>query len=74
MKIISEQKTGIIGYIEKESVKQYDDSITVQFQDDAERLNNKIINHNGVTYYFGSSNRNKDGSYTATFWKNKPVW
>ena len=74
MKIIKEQKAGITGYIQGRPYKQYDDSITVQFDNVAERDKNKTINYNSITYYYGSATRQKNNTYIATYWKNKPVW
>lgn len=74
MKIIKEQKAGVIGYIENQPIRQYDDSITVLFINDKERLKNRTINYNNTVYYFGTSTRQKDNTYIATYWKNKPVW
>jgi len=74
MKIIKEQKAGITGYINNQPVKQYDDSIIVLFINDKERTENKTINYNVTTYYFGTSTKQKDNTYIATYWKNKPSW
>jgi hypothetical protein len=74
MKILKEQKAGIIGEINGQPIRQYDDSITVFFNDDQERIQNKTIKHNNTIYYFGTSNRQKDGTYIALYWKNRPVW
>jgi hypothetical protein len=74
MQVIKEQKAGIVGYIEGNPCKQYDDNITVQFTDSTERDKNKTVNYNGIIYYYGSSTQKKDGTCTATYWKNKPVW
>lgn len=74
MQIIEETKAGIIGEINGQPIRQYDDSITVLFKNDQERINNKIVTHKGIKYYFGCSNRQQDGSYIATMWKNKPVY
>lgn len=74
MKVIKEQKAGITGYIENQPIRQYDNSITVLFINDKERTENKTINYNNTIYYFGTSNRQTDGTYIATYWKNRPVW
>ena len=74
MKILKEQKAGIIGYINDQPVRQYDDSIIVLFDTAEERDKNKIIMYNNILYYYGSGNLRKDGKYITTYWKNKPVW
>ena len=65
MKVISIRKAGN---------GQYDDSITVHFENEAERIANKTIKHEGVIYYYGTANRQSDNTYIATYWKNRPVW
>ena len=74
MKVIAEQKAGITGYINNQPVRQYDDSITVFFNNDQERIQNKTVKYNGITYYFGTSNKQTDGTYIAIYWKNRPMW
>lgn len=74
MQIIKEQKAGIIGELQGQPIRQYDDSITVLFRDNEERINNKVITHKGIKYYFGCSNRQQDGTYIATMWKTRPVY
>jgi hypothetical protein len=74
MKIIAEHKAGSTHKMFDVEVKQYDDSINVLFENAEERDKNKVINHNGINYYYGCGNQNKDGSYIAEYWKNRPVW
>jgi hypothetical protein len=74
MQVLKEQKAGITGYIDNQPVRQYDDSITVLFENREEVNKNKAVLHNGITYYYGTGTQQKDGTYITTYWKNRPVW
>lgn len=53
---------------------QYDDSITVHFENEVEKNNNKTVYYNDEPFFFGCSNLNRDGSYTALMWRIKPCY
>ena len=74
MKILKATKAGIVGHIDGQPMRQYDDSITVQFDNEAERIAHKTVEYEGITYFYGTSNRQKDDSYISIYWKNRPVW
>jgi hypothetical protein len=74
MKIIAEHKAGTTHKMFDVDIKQYDDSIDVILNSREEIYENKTIKHNDITYYYGSSTQQKDGSYIAEYWKNRPVW
>lgn len=74
MQILKVTKAGIVGHIDGKPMRQYDDSITVHFDSEAERIATKTIDHDGVTYYYGTANKQDDNSYIATYWKNRPIW
>ena len=74
MEILKATKAGIIGHIEDAPMRQYDDSITVHFHNEEERIATKTINHDGITYYYGTANKQTDNSYIATYWKTRPIW
>lgn len=77
MKILEYRPNGSIQIIFGHEIKQYDDSITVEFDNESEITpywKGKTIKYNDISFFFGSSNIKRDGSYVATFWKKKPVW
>lgn len=74
MEILNATKAGIVGHIEGKPIRQYDDSITVLFDSEAERIANKTIEYEGTLYYYGTANRQHDNTYVALYWKTRPVW
>jgi hypothetical protein len=45
MKILKATKAGIVGHINGKPLRQYDDSITVHFENETERMANRTIDY-----------------------------
>jgi hypothetical protein len=76
-KILEYRPEGSTKKVFGHDIKQYDDSIIVHFPSELDinpYWKGQTIKYNNIPFFFGTSNKQGDGSFIAEFWKNKPVW
>ena len=55
-------------------IQNYCDILTVKFDNDKERDNNRIIYHNNKPFYYSHGTKQKDNTYITEYHNEKPVY
>jgi hypothetical protein len=68
----SKTKINILG--QETEIQNYCDMLTVKFNNDKERDNNRVIYYNNRPFYYSHGTKQKDNTYITEYHNEKPVY